>query len=906
MKRLEINVDNSLINSDWIKTASWDLPLEPKAFLIAIGGNWEKFQHLPAFQKMPESLKTAVNNYLQNDVAKHLAGQHDQSTHGNWAGHSGAKSDYAYPVADAIDAVVAGKKGQISPLDVHFFMEQMAKRQDNPDLTNLEIVGTHFYTGDNMGIPRDKMPQVPSGLKDEFLAEMDKQGISYKRVDVSPQALHPIQSEISASKSAQIMLSLQEKGIGDDDKSRIIVSSDNYVIDGHHRWAAILTMSLRDSSVKMPVIKVNVPAKELIDVVHAWDDVVGVKPIALGERNKNSAFAKALRFDIAILNAKIKSTEVEKHLQGQHDQSTHGRRFNTSVAPEVVHDVLAQVAENGGLSIKLTDGSLPPDGYMVSRNSDKFGTVVMASDFFDEKKGAKILGAFLIKNKAELGSGRAYLGVWHETSKTVNGVTVEIPKDQQRVHLDVTDKIVSKKQAISLGRRRNQISIWDVVNFDEIQTGGTGGTVEKRNHKHSLVPEAIKRDDGRGNYGLGGKDLRQVAETSVTLVVPVSSDLTKHLAGQHDQSSHGIWAAGKRSDKEKSVQARISNVKIEKITPEEPLLAGSTITAEYKTPAGQTIYLTHENSKIQNSRFKTLQEIEMETIAEVDVEGGRAQIASMYSGGYAHREATITGISVAPEYQRQGIATAMLNLARRYSQDGVKIEHSFSLTEDSIAWSEVVKHLQGQHDQSTHGSWAGAKSYKSASLDDLPSMQISDSLIMDARDNYVTSGYRWMNDYLRNGYIEDYVPVTLFDKIPKEQAIAQINVLKNALYQTETTEDLTVTRWSSGASLFRQQVSTMSEKDIQKLVGKTFEAKGFTSTSAPNSLHQSVNDSYKASSTVFANIHMPAGTHGATMGNDKESEFVIAPNTTFVVMGAKRLDKNRIVLDLLVTGQENG
>jgi len=220
----------------------------------------------------------------------------------------------------------------------------------------------------------------------------------------------------------------------------------------------------------------------------------------------------------------------------------------------------------------------------------------------------------------------------------------------------------------------------------------------------------------------------------------------------------------------------------------------------------------------------------------------------------------------------------------------------------------VSKHLQGQHDQSTHGNWAGAEGFKSASLSDLPALDLSrlDSTTMDARNNYVGFGYSWMNDYLRSGNIDDTVRIIYNEQIPKEQGIAQIESLKNALYETETTQDLTVTRWSSGASLFRQQVSAMSEEDINGLVGKTFEAKGFTSTSAPNSVHQSVNDSFKASSTVFSNIHMPAGTHGATMGNDREGEFVIAPNTTFVVMGAKRLDKTRIVLDLLVTGQENG
>jgi len=624
----------------------------------------------------------------------------------------------------------------------------------------------------------------------------------------------------------------------------------------------------------------------------------------------------------------------------------------------------------------------------------------------------------------------------------------------------------------------------------------------------------------------------------------------KHLAGQHDQSSHGDWAhSNDRSPKEQEIQQRISNVKVILPNKNETNDFINSVTAEYSSPSGQTIYL------MQDNYFRSSDGgIDMETQAYVAFSGGKRQIGYLNASHNTNfPDASIENVFVEPKFQRQGVATAMLNLARSYAPNGIKIEHSFSLTRDAEGWAGVVKHLagqhdqsshgnwadgdgsneisiqqlasiinankpydsldvwrktlqdvlkatgktgkptfgdtsqgmefwrtfqqgsafdletsdnirlsakdkikqfmasklpyismgrngiglygahtkkeaeiwgykgdekqivkmafkpnakiltipsseanwvlansgllesqisllrhtaltdfstswfftdklttrnlmalamgydaindspmlydpadrslpdremvvlnagalivqnpdavskhlQGQHDQSTHGNWAGAESFKSASLNDLPALDLSrlDSTTMDARNNYVGFGYSWMNDYLRSGNIDDTVRIIYNEQIPKEQGIAQIDSLKNALYETETTQDLTVTRWSSGASLFRQQVSTMSEEDINGLVGKTFEAKGFTSTSAPNSVHQSVNDSFKASATVFSNIHMPAGTHGATMGNDEEGEFVIAPNTTFVVMGAKRLDKTRIVLDLLVTGQENG
>ena len=222
----------------------------------------------------------------------------------------------------------------------------------------------------------------------------------------------------------------------------------------------------------------------------------------------------------------------------------------------------------------------------------------------------------------------------------------------------------------------------------------------------------------------------------------------------------------------------------------------------------------------------------------------------------------------------------------------------------------VRKHLAGQHDQSTHGSWATANGYKLASLDDLPSIQRAnyDSTVNDAVYSYISQGYTWMNSYLRDGYIEDKVKVVSYwspsgDYVDKEKAIGYIESLKSTLYEKRTTEDLTVTRWErTGESIIGEKISEIS--NLENLIGKTYHAKGFTSTSAKP--HQSVNDSFRSQSKVLANIHMPAGTYGATVGNDRENEFILAPDTFFVVMGANDLGEGRISLDLLVTGQGDG
>lgn len=74
-----INLDNSIANSDWIKSRTWDLPTNVKGFLNVIGGadKWEHFKQLPAYKAMPESLRHDVDAHVRAREA-HKAYNPDQ------------------------------------------------------------------------------------------------------------------------------------------------------------------------------------------------------------------------------------------------------------------------------------------------------------------------------------------------------------------------------------------------------------------------------------------------------------------------------------------------------------------------------------------------------------------------------------------------------------------------------------------------------------------------------------------------------------------------------------------------------------------------------------------------------------------------------------------------------------
>jgi GNAT superfamily N-acetyltransferase len=190
---------------------------------------------------------------------------------------------------------------------------------------------------------------------------------------------------------------------------------------------------------------------------------------------------------------------------------------------------------------------------------------------------------------------------------------------------------------------------------------------------------------------------------SITITFPVGyKPVLKH--GDHDQTDHGAWAT-EGSAKEKEIHERITDVKTsdyerDKYDEEDKNLYQK-IEAKYKTKDGKTYLLSQENIKTPDgNNIIEVRAYEPKTLAS-GKQGGK-QIGSLGTEG--RTSSIIDGVYVDEEYQRQGIATAMLNMARTYAPDNMKISHSFSLTDDAKGWSSVVKH--GDHDQSSHGSWA--------------------------------------------------------------------------------------------------------------------------------------------------------------------------------------------------------
>lgn len=114
-----------------------------------------------------------------------------------------------------------------------------------------------------------------------------------------------------------------------------------------------------------------------------------------------------------------------------------------------------QHQKHGGATIHPTRGDLAGQPFYAVAAHPERGVVLSGQPTLDD------IRRFVHANADLLASGRHAIGTWHNP-------------DDGKTYLDVSAALPEREEAIQMGRRHNQISIWDLAHAREIPTGGTG------------------------------------------------------------------------------------------------------------------------------------------------------------------------------------------------------------------------------------------------------------------------------------------------------------------------------------------------------------------------------------------------------------------------------------------------
>lgn len=115
----------------------------------------------------------------------------------------------------------------------------------------------HAFPADTgtLGVPRADMPQIKAEHRGAMTQFLNARGITHEQVEVPAESLKPTQAEFSLEK----VLKASEFTGGN---RSILVSSDGYVLDGHHQW-----LNSIDNNELVKAIRLNAPIAELLQTV---------------------------------------------------------------------------------------------------------------------------------------------------------------------------------------------------------------------------------------------------------------------------------------------------------------------------------------------------------------------------------------------------------------------------------------------------------------------------------------------------------------------------------------------------------------------------------------------------------------------------------------------------------------
>jgi hypothetical protein len=113
---------------------------------------------------------------------------------------------------------------------------------------------------------REDMPQVKKKDLKPAISKLLKAGLTISKGTITPQKLQPSQKEIYKSKVDKIISKSDPYTI-----KPIIISSDNYIVDGHHRWVAFL---IGFPNHKINFIRLGVARDKAINIYNQISDIV--------------------------------------------------------------------------------------------------------------------------------------------------------------------------------------------------------------------------------------------------------------------------------------------------------------------------------------------------------------------------------------------------------------------------------------------------------------------------------------------------------------------------------------------------------------------------------------------------------------------------------------------------------
>lgn len=268
-------------------------------------------------------------------------------------------------------------------------LKEQGKKIPDFDLCKVTIPGTNLFCKQSKDIPRHEMPQLKGfpekdskaekldkdkngeiSAEDLFKKQLKKDGHKIEKKNVDVTKLKATQNQLVGAKIAGMLHALktkppkETKGI----REPIFVSKDGYILDGHHRWAALVGLDLADGkgpSVKMDIMQVDMKIEDLIKYTNEFTNKIGIKQKKGKVKESFQLFEQKFKHNFSInkyalaIFQKLKKNDYEN-----------------------VHTLLANPLYNGrekGIALKITKDLSSDATLFVNFGQDRSGEKLFVS-----------------------------------------------------------------------------------------------------------------------------------------------------------------------------------------------------------------------------------------------------------------------------------------------------------------------------------------------------------------------------------------------------------------------------------------------------------------------------------------------------------------------------------------------
>jgi hypothetical protein len=199
------------------------------------------------------------------------------------------------------------------------------------NLCQISVPGTNLYCDDNKNIKRDAMPQfkgkpIPGTPAAEMELNKDGEvdtepmfkkmladkGIKVTNEEVPVESLKATQNELVGQKVLGMEGALEENPENPNITAPIYVSNDGYVVDGHHRWAAVTSYNLKhpDKPIPMKVMIIDDTIDNIIPMANKFAEDMGIAAKSGSDKTKTESYISLSDYLVKTLLEDIKNEDI--------------------------------------------------------------------------------------------------------------------------------------------------------------------------------------------------------------------------------------------------------------------------------------------------------------------------------------------------------------------------------------------------------------------------------------------------------------------------------------------------------------------------------------------------------------------------------------------------------------------